>query len=213
MKAEKKWQKRLAAAILGAMVAGMPLFAAHAEEAAFSRDGERYNVRRGMYEKDGGSDEHVRLGQYADERHREARDEERREDLDKRQSKEREDFEKRQAEERKAFENRQSTERNEHRQEHRDHDRREEHRDHDRHEEHRDHSRHEEHRDHDRHEEHRDEHRGGPSDRQENRAEGREYRYDVRRGMYEQEGGSDEQVRRGQYEQPSEDGMRRGLVR
>ena len=43
--------------------------------------------------------------------------------------------------------------------------------------------------------------------------EPREYKYDVRRGMYEQEGGSDTQVRRGMYEQPSEDGERRGLVR
>ena len=43
--------------------------------------------------------------------------------------------------------------------------------------------------------------------------EQREYAYDVRRGMYEQEGGSDTEVRRGMYEQPSEDGERRGLVR
>ena len=64
MKADKKWQKRLAAAILGAVVAGMPLFAAEAVEATFSQNGERYDVRRGMYEKEGGSDTEVRRGQY-----------------------------------------------------------------------------------------------------------------------------------------------------
>lgn len=41
----------------------------------------------------------------------------------------------------------------------------------------------------------------------------REYKYDVRRGMYEQEGGSDTEVSRGMYEKPSEDGERRGLQR
>ena len=192
MKAEKKWQKRLAAVVLGAMVAGMPLFAAEAEsQSAFSPDGERYNVRRGMYEKEGGSDEHVRLGQYADEQHREARNEQRREDLDKRQNEERKDFEKRQSEERKDFEDRQRQER-----EHRGHENEEQHKDHRNHE----------------HGEHRDEHSGQHRNQAERR-EHREYRYDVRRGMYEQEGGSDTEVRRGQYEQPSEDGMRRGLVR
>ena len=173
MKAESKWQKRLATAILGAMVAGMPLFAAEAANATFSRDGERYDVRRGMYEKEGGSDEHVRLGQYADEKHQEARKEEQREDLQKRQAEERAEFDKRQAEERAEFEKQQAEERQD--------ERREEVRN-----------------------ETKSEAREG---------EQREYRYDVRRGMYEKEGGSDTEVRRGQYEQPSEDGQRRGLVR
>ena len=173
MKADKKWQKRLAAAILGAVVAGMPLFAAEAAEATFSQNGERYDVRRGMYEKEGGSDEHVRLGQYADEQHQEARKEEQRKDLEKRQAEERAEFEKRQAEERADFEKQKTEERQG-----------------------------------ERSEEVRDETKS-----EARQAEQREYRYDVRRGMYEKEGGSDTEVRRGQYEQPSEDGQRRGLVR
>lgn len=187
MNLTKKWHKGLAAAILGTVIAGTPLFAVHAEESAFSRDGERYDVRRGAYEKDGGSDEHVRLGKYADEKHRDARNEQRREDLEKRQAKEREDFEKRQGEERKEFEE----SKDEHHAKDRD----------SRHNEHRDDHR-EEHRDN-----HRNEHRGGHQD------EHREYRYDVRRGMYEKEGGSDTRVRRGRYEQSREDGERHGLTR
>ena len=178
MKAESKWQKRLAAAVLGAMVAGMPLFVAEAADPTFSQNGERYDVRRGMYEKEGGSDEHVRLGQYADEKHQEARKEEQRADLQKRQTEERAEFEKRQAEERAEFEKQQAEKQ---KAEEPPVERREEVR-----------------------EETKSEARQG---------EQREYRYDVRRGMYEQEGGSDVEVRRGQYEQPSEDGQRRGLVR
>ncbi len=184
MKAESKWQKRLAAAVLGAVVAGMPLFAAQAADPAFSPDGERYNVRRGMYERDGGSDEHVRLGKYADEKHQEARHEQQREDLEKRQAEERAEFEKRQSEERAEFEKRQAEARDEqkagHQAEARD-------------------------------EQQAEEAHNGP--KAEKTTEQREYRYDVRRGMYAQEGGSDIEVRRGQYEQPSEDGERRSLTR
>ena len=163
MKLAKKWHKQVFAAVLSAAVVGAPLFAVHAEEqATFSRDGQRYDVRRGQFEKEGGSDTHVRLGQYADEQHQEARHEEQREDLEKRQAEERAEFEKRQVEEQ------QTEQREEVREE---------------------------------------------AKRGESQGEQREYRYDVRRGMYEKEGGSDTEVRRGQYEQPSEDGQRRGLVR
>lgn len=138
MKSTKKWQKGLAAAILGTVIVGAPLFTAYADGPTLSRDGERYDVRRGMYEKEGGSDTHVRGGMYETEEHRRAREEADRED-------------------RREHEDRESREeRREHRDEHR-----------------------EEHRDHD-----------GK----------REYRYDVRRGMYEKEGGSDTEVRRGMYE-------------
>lgn len=186
MKLAKKWNRRIFAAVLGAAVVGAPLFAVHADP-AFSQDGPRYDVRRGMYEKEGGSDEHVRLGKYADQEHREARDEERREDFARRQNEERKDFEKRQGEEREDFEKRQAKEREE-RQERRD-DQRGGHR-----------------------EEHRDEHR---SEHREQHAhhEQPEHAYNVRRGMYEKEGGSDTEVRRGMYEQPSEDGSRNSLVR
>ena len=154
MKMAKKWNRRIFAVALGAVLAGAPLFAVHAEEPAFTRDGQQYDVRRGMYEKEGGSDEHVRLGRYADEEHRQAREEERREDQERRQTEERQ----------------------------------------------------EEQRDETRCEGHNEEQRGEHHEK-------REYRYDVRRGMYEKEGGSDTEVRRGMYEQPSEDGERRSLTR
>ena len=152
MKLAKKWNRRLFAAVLGAAVVGAPLFAVHADP-AFSQDGPRYDVRRGMYEKEGGSDEHVRLGKYADQEHREAREEQRREDEDKRK-----------AEERREETQAEATV-------------------------------------------------GEQKETQKEQHEKREYAYDVRRGMYEQEGGSDTQVRRGMYEQPSEDGSRNSLVR
>ena len=155
MKLTRKWNRRVFAAVLGTMVVGAPLFAVHADP-AFSRDGERYDVRRGMYEKEGGSDEHVQLGRYADEEHRAAREEERREDEAKRQAEER-------------------------REEAKDETKCEGH--------------------------------NGPSAENEGQHEKREYYYNVRRGMYEKEGGSDTEVRRGMYEQPSEDGERPGLVR
>ncbi len=151
MKLAKKWNRRVFAAVLGAVIVGSPLFAVHAEGPSFSQDGERYDVRRGMYEKEGGSDEHIPLGQYADAEHRAAREEERREDAEKRKAEE-------------AKEAKEET----------THEARKE---------------------------------SGEQKEQ------REYAYDVRRGMYEQEGGSDTQVRRGMYEQPSEDGERRGLIR
>ena len=147
----KKWSRRVFAATLCMTVVGAPLFAVHAEgQPTFSRDGERYDVRRGMYEKEGGSDEHVRLGRYADEEHRQAREEQRREDQEKQQAEER-----------------------------------------------------------------REETRceGHSEERQGERHGKREYRYDVRRGMYEQEDGSDTQVRPGMYEQPSADGEQRTLSR
>ena len=152
MKLATKWNRRIFAAVLGAAVVGAPLFAVHADP-AFSHDGERYDVRRGMYEKEGGSDEHVRLGKYADQEHREAREEQRREDEDKRK-----------AEERREETQAEATV-------------------------------------------------GEQKETQKEQHEKREYAYDVRRGMYEQEGGSDTQVRRGMYEQPSEDGSRNSLVR
>lgn len=153
MKLAKKWNRRIFAAVLGAVVMGAPLFAVHADP-AFSRDGERYDVRRGMYEKEGGSDEHIPLGQYADADKRAAREEERREDAEKRKAEEAKEA--KEAKEEKTHEARKESG---------------------------------------------------------EQKETREYAYDVRRGMYEQEGGSDTQVRRGMYEQPSEDGERRGLVR
>ena len=64
MKLANQWQKQIFAAVLGAAVVGAPLFTAHAAEPAFSRDGQQYDVRRGMYEKDGGSDAQVRRGMY-----------------------------------------------------------------------------------------------------------------------------------------------------
>ena len=155
MKMTKQWNRRLFAVALGTVLVGAPLFAVHAEGPTFSREGQQYDVRRGMYEKEGGSDEHVRLGRYADEAHRQAREEERREDQEKRQAEERCE------EEAKAE------------------------------------ARHEAHKEGNEPQQH----------------EKREYRYDVRRGMYEQEGGSDTEVRRGMYEQPSEDGERRSLTR
>ena len=151
MKLATKWNRRIFAAVLGAAVVGAPLFAVHADP-AFSRDGERYDVRRGMYEQEGGSDEHVRLGQYADKEHQAAREEQRREDEEKR----------------KAEESRTEVKKEEVKE---------------------------------------------AREKQGENNEQREYAYDVRRGMYEQEGGSDTEVRRGMYEQPSEDGERRGLVR
>ena len=164
MKLAKKWHKQVFAAVLSAAVVGAPLFAVHAEEqATFSRDGQRYDVRRGQFEKEGGSDTHVRLGQYADEQHQEARHEEQREDLEKRQAEERAEFEKRQAEERDEFEKQQVEEQQS-----------------------------------EQREEVREEAKRGES-----QGEQREYRYDVRRGMYEKEGGSDTQVRRGMYEDES----------
>lgn len=165
MKLAKKWNRRIFAAVLGVTVVGAPLFAVQADP-SFSQNGERYDVRRGMYEKEGGSDEHVRLGKYADEKHQEARHEERREDLEKRQAEECKEFEEHQAEERKEFE------KSEH------------------HEEAENEAKHEA-------------HKNGGEPRQDGP---REYKYDVRRGMYEQEGGSDTEVRRGMYEQPSKDG-------
>ena len=63
MKLATKWNRRIFAAVLGATVVGAPLFAVHADP-AFSRDGERYDVRRGMYEQEGGSDTQVRRGMY-----------------------------------------------------------------------------------------------------------------------------------------------------
>ena len=152
MKLATKWNRRIFAAVLGAAVVGAPLFAVHADP-AFSHDGERYDVRRGMYEQEGGSDEHVRLGQYADKEHQAAREEQRRTDEEKRKAEERR--EETQAEATVS------------------------------------------------------EQKEAKNDQQEKR----EYAYDVRRGMYEQEGGSDTQVRRGMYEQPSEDGNRNSLVR
>lgn len=152
MKLAKKWNRRIFAAVLGAAVVGAPLFAVHADP-AFSRDGERYDVRRGMYEQEGGSDEHVRLGQYADKEHQAAREEQRREDEEKHKAEERR--EETQAEATVSEQ----------------------------------------------------------KEAQKEQQEKREYAYDVRRGMYEQEGGSDTQVRRGMYEQPSEDGNRNSLVR
>ena len=152
MKLAKKWNRRIFAAVLGAAVVGAPLFAVHADP-AFSRDGERYDVRRGMYEQEGGSDEHVRLGQYADKEHQAAREEQRRTDEEKRK-----------AEERREETQAEATV-------------------------------------------------GEQKEAQKEQHEKREYAYDVRRGMYEQEGGSYTQVRRGMYEQPSEDGSRNSLVR
>ncbi len=151
MKMTKQWNRRLFAVALGTVLVGAPLFAVHAEGPAFTREGQQYDVRRGMYEKEGGSDEHIPLGQYADAEHRAAREEERREDAEKRKAEE-------------AKEAKEET----------THEARKE---------------------------------SGEQKEQ------REYAYDVRRGMYEQEGGSDTQVRRGMYEQPSEDGERRGLIR
>ena len=155
MKLAKKWNRRIFAAVLGAVVAGAPLLAVQAADPTFSQNGERYDVRRGMYEKEGGSDEHVRLGKYADEKHQEARHEERREDLEKRQAEERKEFEKSEHPEEAKNE-----------------------------------AKHEE-----------------PNKGSEAHQDGpREYKYDVRRGMYEKEGCSDTQVRRGMYEQPDANG-------
>ena len=151
MKLAKKWNRRIFAAVLGTVIAGAPLFAVQADP-SFSKDGERYDVRRGMYEKEGGSDEHIPLGQYADAEHRAAREEERREDAEKRKAEERRE----EAKEETTHEARKESG---------------------------------------------------------EQKEPREYAYDVRRGMYEQEGGSDTEVRRGMYEQPSQDGERPGLVR
>ncbi len=156
MKLAKKWNRRIFAAVLGAAVVGAPLFAVHADP-AFSQDGPRYDVRRGAYEKEGGSDEHVRLGKYADKEHQAAREEQRRTDEEKRKAEERR--EETQAEATVA------------------------------------------------------EQKEAQKETQKEQQEKREYAYDVRRGMYEQEGGSDTQVRRGMYEQPSEDGNRNSLVR
>ena len=154
MKLAKRWHRRLFAATLGMAIVGAPLFAVHAEDQpAFTRDGQQYDVRRGMYEKDGGSDEHIPLGRYADEKHREERAEERREDQEKHEAEERR--EEAQAE----------AERKEH------------------------------------------------SEKTEAHHEKREYKYDVRRGMYEKEGGSDTQVAPGMYEQPSADGEQHTLTR
>ena len=90
MKMTKKWSRRFFAVALGMTIVGAPLFAVHAEgNATFTRDGQQYDVRRGMYEQEGGSDEHVRLGRYADSEHRQAREEERCEDQKKRQAEER----------------------------------------------------------------------------------------------------------------------------
>ncbi len=175
MRFARMWSKRIFAATLGLAIVGMPLFTAHADEGTFDRHGEhRYDVRRGEYEKEGGSDTTVKPGKYADEE--KARE---------------------QREERKG------EHKNEHKNEHHDGGKRE-------HQE----TERERRERHERREEHERERRE-EIDREENRDnEGpREYKYDVRRGMYEQEGGSDTEVSRGMYEKPKEDGERRGLVR
>ena len=168
------WSKRLFAATLGAVIVGAPLFTVHADEGAFDRHGEhRYDVRRGEYEKPGGSDTEVAPGKYADEE--------------------------------KAKEQR-GQHQGEHRAEHRDGGNREQ----------RGETEAERRERHERREEH-ERQRREQVEREEGRSEEqdgpRQYKYDVRRGMYEQEGGSDTEVSRGMYEQPSEDGERRGLKR
>ena len=182
MRLKGTWGKRLFAATLGAVIVGAPLFTVHADEGAFDRHGEhRYDVRRGAYEKPGGSDTEVAPGRYADEeRAREHREQHRDQESEKER---RERHERREERERERRGEHQETER----------ERRERH---------------------ERREEHERERRE-EIDREENRDnEGpRQYKYDVRRGMYEQEGGSDTEVSRGMYEQPSEDGQRRGLQR
>lgn len=176
MKISGKMSKGVCAAILGAVVAGMPLAAVHAEAGVLSRHGEhRYDVRRGMYAQEGGSDTEVCPGRYVDEENAkqyrngpkpvappvEQKVEEDQEDADREQDEE--DVEKEQHEE--AVEK-----------------------------------------------EHREEPVAKkPADG--TQKEKREYYYNVRRGMYAQEGGSDIEVRRGKYEQPSPDGERRGLLR
>ncbi len=155
------WSKRIFAATLGMVIVGAPLFTVHADEGAFDRHGEhRYDVRRGAYEKEGGSDTEVKPGKYADEKKaREQREEHKGDHRDVESEKARQERRER---------------REEHEKERREEIEREEHHDSD-----------------------------GP----------REYKYDVRRGMYEKEGGSDTEVSRGMYEQPSPDGERRGLQR
>lgn len=161
MRIATTWSKRIFAATLGMAIVGTPLFTVHADEGTFDRHGEhRYNVRRGEYEKEGGSDTVVKPGKYADEeKAREQREEHKDEYRD--------------ADSEKARRERQER-REEHERERREEIAKEEGSDGD-----------------------------GP----------REYKYDVRRGMYEQEGGSDTEVSRGMYEQPSPDGEHRGLQR
>ena len=155
MKISTKWNRRIFALALGTVVVGTPLFAVHAEEGVFSRhDEHRYDVRRGRYEKDGGSDTEVAPGKYADERRDEHRD--KRRDEQKGENRERKQYE----------------------------------------EAHEEHGR-------EREKAHSEEQNNGRRD---------EHRYDVRRGRYEKEGGSDTEVRRGRYEQPGENDERRSLA-
>ena len=159
MKFAGTWSRRIFAVTLGMAVVGGPLFTVHADEGSFDRHGEhRYDVRRGAYEQEGGSDTSVKPGKYADE---EKAREQREEHKDKHDD----------AESEKA-----RRERQERREEH-ERERREE------------------------------------IEKEEGSDKPREYKYDVRRGMYEQEGGSDTEVSRGMYEQPEKDGEHRGLSR
>ena len=61
----------LGAAIVGGSALGTVAQAADGSQATFSREGERYDVRRGMYEQEGGSDTQVRRGMYQDHEPRE----------------------------------------------------------------------------------------------------------------------------------------------
>ena len=157
-----KWGKRLCAAMIGAAVVGAPLFVVHAEDSdgGMSRhDPHRYDVRRGMYEKKGGSDTEVNLGRYADEKHE-------KEHIDGEKKAHQEEVERHEGDaqqEELEGAGREEVDRKE--------------------------------------------------DSKREQEEPREYKYDVRRGAYEKAGGSDTEVSRGKYEQPSEDGQRRGLQR
>ena len=74
MKKAAKWMRGLGALMMAAAVTGASLPVAWAAEDEGPRDGlggsgeYKYNVRRGMYQQEGGATHHVKPGRYAQPR-------------------------------------------------------------------------------------------------------------------------------------------------
>lgn len=72
MKTAAKWMSGLGALLVGAAVVGAPLSVAWAAEGSGAQDGlggdgeYKYDVRRGMYQEEGGAKHHVRPGRYVE---------------------------------------------------------------------------------------------------------------------------------------------------
>ena len=72
MKKAAKWMSGFGALLMGAAVMGAPLSVAWAAEGSGAQDGlggdgeYKYDVRRGMYQEEGGAKHHVRPGRYVE---------------------------------------------------------------------------------------------------------------------------------------------------